>query len=56
MRTAPSSVRPSLTERYGNQAAYLTRLEQAAIALARDGYMLNEDVPRIVKRARAVTW
>jgi hypothetical protein len=55
-REATGDVRPSLTERYGNQAAYLTRLEQAAIALAHNGYMLNEDVPRILMRARAVTW
>jgi len=32
------------------------KLRQAAMALERDGYILAEDVPRIVERSTAAAW
>jgi hypothetical protein len=55
-REASGDVRPSLAERYGDHVGYVTKIEQAAIALAQDGYMLKEDVPRIVERASTAAW
>jgi hypothetical protein len=55
-REAKHDPRPSLAERYQNPAAYVERVRQAATALQRDGYLLEEDVTRMVERAAAVTW
>lgn len=43
--------RLSITERYASRAAYLQRVEAAAADLARQRYLLQEDVPAIVGRA-----
>jgi hypothetical protein len=43
-RTAKRDPRPSIAERYPSRAAYLERVRGAADALARDGFMLAEDV------------
>ncbi len=55
-REAREDPRPSLEERYQDRAAYAERVKQAAAALQRDGYLLEEDVTRIVGRAASATW
>ena len=37
--------RLSVAERYASREAYLDRVRQAAEALAREGYLLVDDVP-----------
>ena len=44
--------RKSIAERYANKDEYLGRISQAAIALVSDGFLLAEDVPDIIERAR----
>ena len=56
---APCSLicrRLSLEERYGGPADYAAKVRDAALALARDGYLLPEDVDRIGARAAAAAW
>jgi hypothetical protein len=43
-REASGDPRPSIAERYASRAAYLELVRQAALALARDGYLLADDV------------
>jgi hypothetical protein len=43
-RAASGDPRPSVAERYATRAAYLEAVRRAAQALARDGYLLAEDV------------
>jgi hypothetical protein len=43
-REAAGDPRPAIAERYPDRAAYLDRVRQAAEALAREGYLLPEDV------------
>jgi Alpha/beta hydrolase domain len=50
-REAAKDPRPSLAERYGDKPAYLAKVRQAAEALQRDGYLMAEDVERVVARA-----
>ena len=44
-REATGDPRLSLEERYPSREAYLDRVRQAAEALAREGYLLTDDVP-----------
>ena len=44
-REATGDPRLSVAERYASREAYLDRVRQAAEALAREGYMLADDVP-----------
>ena len=53
-RTATGDPRPSLLERYGDAAGYLQAVEAAAQALIEEGFMLEEDLPRV--RGRAQDW
>lgn len=55
-REAKKDPRPSLEERYKDRADYADRVRQAAAALQRDGYLLEEDATRIVGRAASVAW
>jgi hypothetical protein len=55
-REAKKDPRPSLAERYRDNAEYSERVKAAASALERGGYLLAEDVKRIVDRAAALTW
>lgn len=55
-REAKGEPRPALEERYRDKADYVARVRQAAEALEREGYVLGEDVPRIVDQAARVTW
>jgi len=42
--------RPSLEERYPSRGDYLSRLNAAALKLHREGFLLDEDVVRILER------
>src|SRR6266849_6829081 len=44
-RETSGDPRPSIAERYASREAYLDRVREAARALARDGYLLEDDVP-----------
>jgi hypothetical protein len=55
-REANGDPRPSLQERYRDGADYAERVRQAASTLEREGYLLPEDVKRIVDKATATTW
>ncbi len=55
-RDAKGDPRPSLEERYRDRADYAAKMRQAALALERGGYLLPEDVQRIVDRAAASPW
>jgi hypothetical protein len=55
-RAANGDPRPSLQERYRDGADYAERVRQAATALEREGYLLQEDVKRIAEKATATTW
>jgi hypothetical protein len=43
--------RRSIQERYAGRADYLKKIEAAARGLARDGYLLDRDVPGVVSIA-----
>src|SRR5262245_41975912 len=43
--------RLSIEERYRSREGYLARVQEAATSLVKDGYVLAEDVPAIVKHA-----
>ena len=53
-RSATGDPRVSLTERYGDADGYVAAIEASARRLVREGFMLEEDVPRAV--ARAADW
>ncbi len=55
-RAASGDGRLSLEERYRGPADYAAKVHDAAAALARDGYLLPEDVERISARAAEVAW
>lgn len=44
--------RPSLQERYGDQAGYVRRVEAAARKLVADRFMLAEDAERVIEAAK----
>jgi hypothetical protein len=50
-RQAANDPRRSIEERYGSQEDYLAKVEQAADALVKAGYLLVDDEPRILQRA-----
>jgi Alpha/beta hydrolase domain len=54
-RAAAKDPRRSIEERYGNRDAYLAQVEKAADALVLKGYLLIDDVPRILQRSTD-TW
>lgn len=51
-RIAANDPRPSLEERYGNEEIFAEKVESAATELMNEGFLLKEDVDRIVRRAR----
>jgi hypothetical protein len=55
-REARKDPRLSLEERYRDPADYADKVRQAAAKLERDGYLLPDDVKRIVARAMMLTW
>ncbi|HTE14183.1 MAG TPA: alpha/beta hydrolase domain-containing protein [Burkholderiales bacterium] len=46
--------RPSLQERYGNKANYVSKVEAAAAKAVKDGLLLPDDAARVVGNARKV--
>ena len=50
LREAAKDPRPSLTERYRDKESYLAKVREAAVALQKDGYLLAEDIERVVAR------
>jgi hypothetical protein len=50
-RETAKDSRPSLAERYKDKQEYLGKVREAAMALEKDGYLLAEDIDRIVARA-----
>jgi hypothetical protein len=52
-REGRADPRPSMAERYRDDADYVARVRQAAVALERDRYLLAEDVTRITAQAAA---
>ncbi|MDB5809830.1 MAG: hypothetical protein JWN94_1952 [Betaproteobacteria bacterium] len=51
-RLEKNDPRPSLEERYGNQAAYVKQVEEAAAKLVAARVLLQEDAERLVARAK----
>ena len=45
--------RPSIEERYKSRSDYLAKAEAAARQLVTDGYLLEQDVPKLVERSGA---
>ena len=50
-RAATGDPRPSLLERYGDAAGYVRVVEAAARTLIEEGFMLEEDLARVLARA-----
>ena len=50
-----SDPRLSIEERYKNRSDYASKVQAAANALVAQGYLLQIDVPRLVKRSMD-TW
>ncbi len=50
-RRATGDPRPSLLERYSDAPGYLSAVEAAARQLIEEGFMLEEDLPRVLARA-----
>ena len=50
-RESAKDPRASLAERYGRRDEYVKRVREAAVALQGRGYLLGEDVERVVARA-----
>lgn len=50
-REAAKDPRASMAERYKDRDTYLTKVRESAQALAKDGYVLPQDIDRIVTRA-----
>jgi len=49
--------RPSVIERYGDRTRYMELVKRHAETLARSGFLLAEDMPRVVEQAeRGWTW
>jgi hypothetical protein len=55
-REANGDGRLSLEERYHGAADYAAKVHAAAVKLAHEGYLLQEDVDRISARASAAAW
>lgn len=52
-RARGGDARASIAERYADRDAYLGRITEAALALVRERYLLVDDIPEVVERARA---
>ena len=52
-RERANDPRPSIEERYKNKDAYLELITKSATDLAAKGYLMKEDIPRIVQQAGA---
>ena len=52
-RIKTGDMRPSIAERYKNADEYIGRILNAATALVKDGFLLPEDLPGVIDRAKA---
>ena len=52
-REKANDPRPSIEERYKNKDAYLESITKSATDLAVKGYLIKEDIARIVQQAGA---
>ena len=50
--SATGDPRPSVVARYGDESGYVEAIRAAAARLVSDGFMLEEDVDRVLARAR----
>ncbi len=50
-RESGGDPRRSISERYESRDSYLQQVENAAQSLVDEGYLLSEDLPRVVERA-----
>jgi hypothetical protein len=55
-RAASGDPRPSIRERYPTRADYLARIQAAALDLEKEGFLLEEDVVRILRIAAERGW
>ena len=55
-RAEKKDPRPSMAERYGTKEMFLGKLRAAALELERKGYLLAEDLDRIVARTEKRAW
>lgn len=55
-RAAAKDPRPSMAERYGTRAEHLAKVREAALALHKQGFLLSEDIDRIVSRVEKHPW
>ncbi len=46
--------RPSITARYAGKDSYLARVEQRAVQLVEEGFLLQQDVPRATRHAAEI--
>ena len=53
-RDRSGDARPSLAERYKDRADYLRRVSQASEDLARQRFLLADDLPAVLQRAKAM--
>lgn len=53
-RRATGDPRLSVEERYGSRDAYLGRYATCAARLARERYLLDQDLPELLERAEAL--
>jgi hypothetical protein len=54
-RRAAGDPRPSIAERYPGRAAYLAKMTEAALHLQQEGFLLEEDVVAILRKA-VIRW
>ncbi len=54
-REASGDPRPSIRERYRSRGAYLSQIRESATAVAREGYVLTEDIDDLVTHA-GIRW
>ncbi|MEX2577735.1 MAG: alpha/beta hydrolase domain-containing protein [Verrucomicrobiales bacterium] len=52
-RESAGDPRPSLAERYPERADYIARVAETLLELRQDGYLLDEDVTRLLEKAAA---
>lgn len=55
-REAKGDPRPSIGERYPDRGAYLEAVTESLLELREDGYLLDEDVTRLLGTAAGVEW
>ena len=55
-REAVKDPRPSLVERYQDKDAFISKTRTAAQELQKRGFLLDEDVSKIITRVERTTW